>query len=288
MSENGRAWRRVGRGLLVIGFGCFLLLNTTGFLPWSFWFDLIPFWPVLLVALGVRLLFERSRLPVAMLLSPILVLGTMAWVAVSGPAHLRWSGRSVAVRAERPEGIERWTLQGSVVYGSVDVAGRVLDPSVLVEGTARYSRSQPEVRTTSGRGAAKVRFRPPSRRHVIGLGSPWMNWDLDIAEDLPVAVDLDAVLSDVRLDLPDVPLSTLETEGAFNHVEVILGEPAKEVFLNIEGAFSSYSFTVPAEVPVRVDSDGAFNYVTGERGGRSPGYRIRLDGVFNRVKVNSR
>jgi hypothetical protein len=288
MSENGRSWRRVGRGLLVIGIGCFLLLNTTGFLPWSFWFDLIPFWPVLLVALGVRLLFERSRVPAALLLSPVLILGTMTWVAVSGPAHLRWSGRSLAVRAERPEGVERWTLQGSVVYGSLDMVGRVLDPSVLVEGTARYSRQRPEVRTTTGRGAAKVRFRPQSRRHVFGLASPWMSWELDVAEDLPVAMDLEAVLSDVRLDLPDVPLSTLEADGAFNRVEAVLGEPSREVFINVKGAFSRYSFAVPAQVPVRVDSDGAFNYVTGERGGRLPGYRVRLDGAFNRVSVSSR
>jgi hypothetical protein len=31
-----------------------------------------------------------------------------------------------------------------------------------------------------------------------------------------------------------------------------------------------------------------FNYVTGERGGALPGYRIRLEGAFNRVKVGSR
>ena len=42
MSDRRRAWRRINRGLLVAGVGIFLLLNTTGTIPWSFWLLLLP------------------------------------------------------------------------------------------------------------------------------------------------------------------------------------------------------------------------------------------------------
>jgi hypothetical protein len=288
MRERALVWRRVGRGLLVIGFGVFLLLNTTGFLPWSFWRDLLPFWPVILVAIGLRLVFERGPVPAAVLLSPLLILATMSWVAISGPAYVGWRGRTVPVRAERPDDIQRWTLEGSVTYGSLDLAGRVLDPSMLVEGRARAARHRPELRTSGGRGAARVRFRTRSERTFILFWSPWTRWDLDVAEDLPVTLDLDLALSDVRLDLDRVPLSTFETEAVFSDLDLTLGRPDREVYLSLKGAFTSYELTVPSGVPVRVENDGAFNLVDGRRSGRTPGYRIRLDGAFNKVRVRNR
>ena len=90
MSERGErtaapgiAWRRAARGLTLIGIGVFLLLNTTGLLPWSFWGDLLDYWPVLLVAIGIRMVFDRSAAPWLALLGPVLSLATMTWVAVT-------------------------------------------------------------------------------------------------------------------------------------------------------------------------------------------------------------
>ena len=76
MSDPRRAWRRISRGLIMAGLGVFLLLNTTGVVPWSFWLLLLPLWPVCLIAIGLRLVFERSRFAAGVLLSPLLLLGT--------------------------------------------------------------------------------------------------------------------------------------------------------------------------------------------------------------------
>jgi hypothetical protein len=54
-------WPKVAEGLNLVGIGCFLLATTMGLLPWSFWLDAVAFWPVLIIAVGVRVAFERSR-----------------------------------------------------------------------------------------------------------------------------------------------------------------------------------------------------------------------------------
>ena len=46
----------------LIGFGVFLMLTTLGVLPWSFWLDVARLWPVLLIGMGLRLIFERSAM----------------------------------------------------------------------------------------------------------------------------------------------------------------------------------------------------------------------------------
>ena len=61
MSGSRIAWRRVSRGLLFIGFGAFGLMGTQGLLHRGFWLDALAFWPVILIALGARLVFARGR-----------------------------------------------------------------------------------------------------------------------------------------------------------------------------------------------------------------------------------
>ena len=63
MSRNGAIWGQISWGILFAGFGVFLLLTTLGIIPATFWLALLPFWPVLLIAIGLRFIFERSGVP---------------------------------------------------------------------------------------------------------------------------------------------------------------------------------------------------------------------------------
>lgn len=45
---------RVVNGILVIVIGIVLLMNTTGYLPWSVWDVLLQYWPLLIIGLGVQ------------------------------------------------------------------------------------------------------------------------------------------------------------------------------------------------------------------------------------------
>ena len=76
MSETRIVWGRVSRGLSYIGCGVFFLLTTQGFLYRGFWLDALAYWPVLLIALGLRLMFQHSRTPWAVLISPLVIMGT--------------------------------------------------------------------------------------------------------------------------------------------------------------------------------------------------------------------
>ncbi len=287
MSQGSVAWRRVARGMGLVGVGCFLLASTSGWLPWSFWGALLPLWPVLLIALGIRLVFERTRLPWLVLLAPALVLGTMAWVAVGGTGGLRPTGVTEPVQVERTAGASRWVLEAEMAHGELDLAGRVLDPSLLLEGEATATGSPARLRLAGGGTSPRVILEGGRRYRAFRLGNPWSRWRLDLAEDLPVALDLRLALTSGRLDLAGVPVASLDLEGALNDLDLRLGRPDQDVSIWIEGALSSLRLEVPAGVPVRSDVDGAFNMVRGERGGEGPGYRIRVDGAFNRVDVRA-
>lgn len=42
-------------GLLILAAGIILLLNNLGTIPWTFWDYVAPFWPVLLILLGLKI-----------------------------------------------------------------------------------------------------------------------------------------------------------------------------------------------------------------------------------------
>ena len=288
VSEARSSWQRAGRGLLVIGIGTFLLLNTTGLLPWAFWLEILAYWPVVLVAIGLRLVFERSRAPALVLLSPLVVLGVMTWVAVAGPGLHLASGRRVVLAAERPEGLDRWRLNGSLGYGELhldasrDASGR------LVSGEAVAVRTGSPLRVSSWEDEARVRFGEREHRRLVVFGIPtarWSRWDMNIAGDLPVDVDLDLALAEGDLDLRDIRVRSLAVEGAFIDADMKLDRPEEDVRIVLEGAFNRFSIQAPRGVPVRISTDGFLNFSDRAISGEGPGYRVSVEGAFNSLNV---
>lgn len=285
MTGQGRPWRRVSRGMFVMGCGLFLLLNSTGNLPWSFWLRLLPLWPVCLIAVGLRLVFERSRLPAGILLSPVLVLGVMSWVAAAGPPATAWDRGRLSLHAEGPDDLQGWTLDGSFVYGDLELTSRPLPAGTLVTGEATSGHGKPHLWTSSGRSRARVRFRQYDRKHISILGEKWSGWRLNLAEGIPLSVNLDLALAEGRCDLRTASLTDMDIDGAFNSLTLLLGVPEQDVRIRLKGAFTGFHFQIPDGVPVRIQADGFMNVISGSRGGTGPGYRISLRGAFNRLDI---
>lgn len=280
-------WRGAARGIHWVGFGTFLLLTTLGYLPWSFWLELLAYWPILLVALGLRLMFQGSAAPALVLLSPVLVLGTMAWVAVDETPY--WPGDWVELKAERPQGVDRWILGGSLAAARFEVTSAELPEEILIDGRAiTRARNYPRVSTSRNEARVSVGGWHRSGIHVAPSGRS--RWDLELTQSLPVELDLDLAVTSGVFDLSHVPVSRIDVDGALNDVTLRLGSPKADVNVWWEGAFNSIELVVPEQTPVRISTDGFINITdrrSHARNLKGPGYRVRMDGAFNRVTIRS-
>jgi len=290
MSDTQIVWRRVSRGIHFIGLGAFLLLCTQGVLPWSFWREALPYWPVLLVGLGLRMIFERTRAPALILLSPLVVLGTLAYVSrhPAQPAPPDWT----RVGTARPEKAKRWTLAGSLGMAELDLQARHLPKNRLVEGRVTAgdrhrldlggSREEPRVRL----GTEEPEW------SLLTLAAPGhdQRWDLALSQELPLDVNLELAFAGGQIDLASAPVADVEIEGAFNDLTLRLGAPRTDTRLAFHGAFNQIKVIVPGTTPVRVNSDGFLNWVDGRpepAKGTGPVYRVEFEGAFNRLAVRS-
>lgn len=288
MTDPARTWRKVSRGLIWITFGTFLLLTTLDVLPGLFWWRLLPFWPVLLVMLGLRVIFARSRAPALVLLSPALLIGTMTFVAVAQPTRPR--GAAHAVEVSRTPSARAWRLESELALVDLDLRARSLPPDVLLQGEAFGGRDRPSLRVRGSEEVPRVRLRNVRGHRVI----PFQGWcdeiRADLASDLPLVLEIEGAMTSGRIDLADLPVERVRLDGAFYDLVLVLGEPAEDTIIRLHGAFNRLELVVPATTPVRSVRDGLINIVEGRRRGSrlgGPAYRLDVEGFMNWVEVRS-
>jgi len=85
-------WKRASDGIGLCVWAFFLLLTTTGVLPWAFWMDAISLWPLLILSAGIQITFEKTRAPWLVLLGPARV---PIWRPAIGRARDRSPGPRV-------------------------------------------------------------------------------------------------------------------------------------------------------------------------------------------------
>lgn len=282
-------WGRAADGIQLAGLAVFLLLNTTGQLSWSFWIDAIALWPVLIMSAGLRMAVDRTRAPWLQLLSPVLVLGALAWVAAAQQPFVAvrdWKPVSIT----RPAGAERGRLEGQLLGTRLAATLGPVAPGTLSEGRMASRRGTGRIEASVKDGSASVRVAGPRR------GGPflWMpgsadHWELRLDETLPLTVHLGGAMSRIALDLAAGRLEKGSVEGVFLGTDLRLPRPEKDTEFRIGGVFNAVTISVPEGTPVRVHGPGLpFNFVDRGVPGTGPGYDVSIGGIFSAATVETR
>jgi hypothetical protein len=75
---------KIRNGVILISVGIVFLLNNLGYVPWDVWFRILFLWPIILIAIGVEIIFRKTRLSFLTILSPLLFMA-----AILGPTCLQ-------------------------------------------------------------------------------------------------------------------------------------------------------------------------------------------------------
>lgn len=281
-------WARAAEGIQLAGIAVFLLMNTIGILPWSFWVDAIALWPVLIMSAGVRIAFEKTRAPWLLLIGPALVLGSLAWVAGGSRLSEASLGPWQAQRAERPEGTTGIDLEADLVASRLQLESATdLARTTLVDGRSLSHDDRIRVVVEKGANGARVRLKGERHRFFLLPGHK-QRLELRVPGDLPLGYRVSGVLIRSQLDLRNGSFSGGRQEGVFLATDLRLPAPSEPRRLKVAGVFNSLTLTVPEGTPVRVHGAGLpFNAVdrglAGEPG--RPGYDVKVDGIFTVVEV---
>jgi hypothetical protein len=189
----------------------------------------------------------------------------------------------------RADGVTRVEVELRVAAARLRLAAAAdLPAGQLVEGRSLHGRSGSRLETTQEGNTAQVRLLGGAGSGLVFLPRPRDSWDLRVARDLPLSLNLKAAGVGARFDLTAGSFEGAHTEGVFLGLEARLPAPPRDIEISMNGVFNSLIVAVPAGTPVRVHGQGLpFNAVASGLPGAPgrPGYDVHLKGIFSAVET---
>jgi hypothetical protein len=274
--------------ILLIGLGVLLLLSNMGVLTVDVWQLIFRFWPVLLIAAGLDILFGRRSGVGAIIAVVVLV------VVIGG--SLPWAGGVVAgsteVRSIQQElaGAERADIGIAAGVSSLTVRSTP-DRTLLASGTIRPLRNEridESFRQQGDRAIYTLQSEGPTLSLPVWNWQNQGRWDLQLTSAVPLDLEISTGVGEATLNLEQLQLSALQINSGVGQTEVTL--PSRGNFQGeISGGVGQLTVLVPDTLAVRITATAGLGSVDVQgdftRDGSvytSPGYD-RADG---RVQLN--
>lgn len=227
---------RLRWGLLFITVGVMLLLNNSDNLSWEYWLNLLAWWPLILIAIGIEKIFNHTSLKFISYLSPLLLVAGMVYVAYdTGEDNLRKGFFAT----------QHWEL---VADSNINAIDAVIDQGrndLFVRGggsdliSARFDRmaGKPKISNKRQGNVEKVEIKPRFRYWgggiVINGRDNQRDWTITLSDKVLYKLDCRGRGADMNLDLGEIRLEKLTIVNDEADIDLSVGELASRVELDI-------------------------------------------------------
>jgi len=263
MRVSGISW-----GIIFVGCGVFLLAINAGYLDHYVWVRLLSLWPVALIAIGISLIFKRTDLKYLALLAPLIIALAFVYVGAdewnSDREYLSRYDFDYSVRNNRevfkyvldkdPE-VQKLDIRMNFNIGEFQIGST---PDELINGDFEYMSRKPEVNYEVVRGEGKLKIKSQDHRgiHFFGHNNIKNYSRVNIANYLPLVLDLDMSAAKIDLDLSDHQLTSLKMNTGAAEINLRLGCKSPDVRVEINAGASEINIIVPRDMALEIDSDG--------------------------------
>jgi hypothetical protein len=301
---------RIRNGAILLSAGVVLLLNTTNYIDWSVWLKILSLWPVALIAIGIELLFKKSRLAFIALLSPLLFFAT-----ILGPAFFYKADYVDFGRASRTFHFDR-DMDSTYAELSTSIrlnSGNLYVSSgegMLVSAELDYYSKEPVTtfKQDDQTKSVSLEITDQEKRWLSGKYSQrWFyrvsgrkNWDIGLTDLIPVSLNLYMRGGEADLNFSELKLRECELEAKDSDVEIKIGSQLEEVTAKIESRSSKFSISIPEGTGLKIVnrtnlSSTSFSWLTLEEkedGYQTPDFEeaprkltLYLEGSLTRLNI---
>lgn len=271
-----------GRGyiwaVISLGLGTAFLLANFGYLPWSSFTLFLRFWPLLLIAAGLDLIF-RGRSPLATVIGVLLavvLVGGVIWFAMSG---VTTSAANLTTLSQPLGNAQKLTVQITNPTGQVEIRANsdsknAFDGKVTLAPRETIDKSY-EIK--NGTGDLQIKssgeaFLP----WTAGFTQP--QWNLSLTNAVPLSLEVRTAAGEQKIDLRAFNLEDLTLAVAVGQLTVIL--PAEGSFSgSLASPVGVINISVPSGALVEFQTNGVFVAKTITGGFTVSGNRIYSRGA---------
>lgn len=293
---------RIGRiltGLLVVALGIVLLLNNYGLVEWSIWLMIGKLWPILLIIFGIAVFFDKSVLPVGLIILILAVVFGIAAPMTTSETYVR-------------SGVDQhsWEIGANITeadfkldYGAGDLSIKESSQN-MVEFDIKYAHRKPQIKHEIKGNKAYYKIESAKGSFISGFGKAGIGeLNLLLSPEVIWEMEMNIGAANVDLDFSQIKLRNLEVDCGASDLNLNLGNYGFETQIDIDAGASNIKIVVPEDVSLQVKLDGALSssnleavglirkgdfYITPDTVGSDSLIKVNLDtGVSNLELVRS-
>lgn len=243
-----------------IGIGTLLLLSNLGYVVFGSWMELLRFWPLILIAIGLDLIIGQHT-PLSAVLGLILGVGLVAvlvWFAVFVPE--RW-GASFQTETFQQNVVNanQASIDISLPAGNLSIAdgasGKTLisaDVNHLNSQTIKneYSEVGEKGRLTLQNVGSMNYLYPPSN----------LDWNIQLNPEIETDLAVDMVAGEQNLDFNGLEIHKLESEIVFGTMKIEL--PDEDMDGKLDVSIGKIVLLVPPAAGLKINLDSGITSIS--------------------------
>ena len=228
---------------------------------------LFSLWPVLLIAIGVELIFRKTKLYFLALLSPLLIAAAFI-AAASYQTDWGWdfdkffSGWSWNYKGENvsdieiPDDPEIDTLKIGLDCAGIDFAIQSV-PGKMFSARSIYQNKSPYIAHSSSDNTELITFEYRDRASFgfLNIGKNLFYADFGISDQLPVRLDITSKGKRPQIDLSDIRLVSLDLHLKSEETKLWIGDLHDSLEIRIDGKTVSLYIVAPEEMGFEISGD---------------------------------
>lgn len=253
--------KEIPGSIIAIGLGGLMVAGNLGVFPLDAWQIIFRFWPVLIVAIGLNLLFANHSL-LLNIVGAGLALLVVAGLVFFGMGQIQTPAQASSPIAVDLQKASTGQLNLEVPVGPLHIAGGAATDQ-FVNGT--YSLLQNEqleqdYTVNSGRGTLSLSTRGNGVMRFPRLSGP-PRWDIKLNNTIPMALKLQLAVGDTVVDLTGTQVNQLDINNAVGMLDLTLdaSQPLKAV---VNLPVGRAVIRVPQGTPVIIRGGFAVTLVT--------------------------
>jgi hypothetical protein len=252
-------------GLLFIVVGVMVLLCNTGHLDWNFWYEILMWWPILLIAIGLEKIFQKTKLQFISYLSPLILVAAMIFVAIDTGSERNVKGFFSSTRWSEDVDPAVDHINAVINHQNIDLYITRTATDLISARFDRFSR-KPDIDFSKSDRTARLDI----NRRRGGIGGAVItsgrrhnrDWKVSFSDDVPLSLKCIGDGADITLNLQAIPLQDLTIKNDDGDIDLRIGDKSPTVAILIDGADSDFRLKIPAGCGIEVFGDKYESYLT--------------------------
>lgn len=239
-------------GVILVFIGLFILLNNLDIIRWSIIEVALDLWPLVLIAVGASIVFNKNRV------ASILIWVGFLVIIVAYGFYLQYSQYQLPAN-NKPD--ISYELESNIKTASLELDLSGVDLKIgssntdLLDGYIGNPRVDKKIDYTNGGERAKIVFKENVSR-VNLVRNKGYNSNFYLSNNITWDIDGDIGAVDGDIDLRNLKVNNLDLDFGAGDINLLLGSNVDNLNIDLEAGATNIDIVVPEDLGVKVKLDG--------------------------------